>query len=228
LNQVVAETMEAGLRGTWANGRWHLGAFRTTSRDDIIFVSAGALTNQGYFANVDATRRQGVEAMLSGALLDSKLTWFINYTWLDATFGGDMQIASANNPEAEDGVIDVAQGDRLPGVPQHLAKVGVDYEIGRWSFALDANYAASQYVRGDEANLLDPLPAYVAVNAQVRYQLASQITASVGVQNLFDREYATFATLGDASGVLGTSGEGERFSTPAAPRSLWIAVRVKL
>ena len=228
LNQVVAETLEAGLRGTWSGGRWHAGVFRTDSRDDIIFVSAGALTNQGYFTNVDTTRRQGIELVLTGAAFDSKLNWFFNYTWLDATFGDDLEIASINHPEAEDGVIEVERGDRLPGVPQHLAKAGVDYAIGRWSIALDANYAASQYVRGDEANLLDPLPGYVAVNAQVGYQLAPQVTATFGIQNLFDREYATFATLGDPSDVLETSSESERFSTPAAPRSLWIAVRVKL
>jgi outer membrane receptor protein involved in Fe transport len=227
LKQVVANSFEAGARGKWENGHWHAGVFRTDSRDDIIFISAGALTNQGYFANVDATRRQGFELLFAGKIA-AKLNWFLNYTWLDATFGGDLEIASVHNPEAVDGVIKVQRGDRLPGVPQHLAKTGVDYEVGRWSAAVDANYAASQYVRGDEANLLDPLPGFVTVNAQIGYQMADQVNATFGIHNVFDRKYATFATLGNADEVLGTTVGDERFSTPAAPRSLWVTVRVKL
>jgi len=228
LRQVVAETMEAGARGTWASGRWHAGVFRTDNRDDIIFISAGALTNQGYFANVDATRRQGIELLFAGKLVVNKLNWLFNYTWLDATFGGDIEIASANNPAAVNGVIAVERGDRLPGVPQHLAKLGIDYELGHWSVGLDANYASSQYVRGDEANLLDPLPGYITVNAQLGYRFADRLTVAFGIHNVLDREYASFATLGESDDVLGNAIENERFSTPAAPRSYWLAVRVKL
>ena len=61
LEQVVAKTFEAGVRGTWSSGRWHTGLFRTTSEDDILFISAGALTNQGFFDNVGETRRDGFE-----------------------------------------------------------------------------------------------------------------------------------------------------------------------
>ena len=56
---------EAGLRGNApiAGGRleWKLAVFRTDSINDIIQV-ASAIPGRGVFQNVDATRRQGLEA----------------------------------------------------------------------------------------------------------------------------------------------------------------------
>src|SRR5690606_24974423 len=85
LEQVVAKTFEAGVRGRWTRGQWHAGVFRTTNDDDILFISAGALTNEGYFDNVGETRRDGFEANLAIAAND-KLSWSLDYTYLDATF----------------------------------------------------------------------------------------------------------------------------------------------
>ncbi|HYM36612.1 MAG TPA: TonB-dependent receptor, partial [Steroidobacteraceae bacterium] len=225
LDQVIAKTFEAGLRGKWKNNHWHIGAFRTINHYDIIFVSAGALTNEGYFTNVRATQRQGIEVLIKGAT-NGKLGWFLNYTFLDATFQDDLQIASANNPLATNGVIDVHRGDRLPSAPRHLAKLGFDWDLHRWLLSADVHYASSQFARGDEANLLSPLPAYVVVNAQIGYRFTDKAALDLSVRNVFDNDYATFATFGQSGDVLGTAPKSERFSTPAAPRSVWIALRV--
>ena len=65
LQQVVARTREAGLRGNVkVNGGgldWKLGLFRTDSKNDIIQV-ASIIQGRGVFQNVPGTRRQGVEA----------------------------------------------------------------------------------------------------------------------------------------------------------------------
>src|SRR5262249_58824125 len=65
LQQVVATTYEAGLRGNlpFDGGRaeWKIGAFRTDSFNDIIH-EASFIFGRGFFTNVAATRRQGVEA----------------------------------------------------------------------------------------------------------------------------------------------------------------------
>ncbi len=65
LEQVVARTVEAGLARQRADrGRrleWKLALFRTDSSNDIIRV-ASAIPGRGVFQNVDATRRQGLEA----------------------------------------------------------------------------------------------------------------------------------------------------------------------
>ena len=98
--------------------------FRTTNDDDILFISAGALTNEGFFDNVGETRRDGVEANLGGAA-GERLTWSLDYTYLDATFREDFTVMSPNHPEAVDGEIEVESGDRLPLIPEQLLKAGV-------------------------------------------------------------------------------------------------------
>jgi outer membrane receptor protein involved in Fe transport len=119
LEQVVANTFEAGMRGTLGSGLWHAGLFRTTNDDDILFISAGALTNQGFFDNVGETRRQGIELNLSGDAGD-KVAWSVNFTQLEATFRESFSVPSPNNPEAIDGEIAVEPGDRLPLIPERL------------------------------------------------------------------------------------------------------------
>jgi iron complex outermembrane receptor protein len=104
--------------------------------------------------------------------------------------------------------------------------LGFDWDLVRWLASADMSYASNQYLRGDEANLLPPLPGYVVVNAQVGYRMTDKATADFSIHNIFDNHYETFATLGQSGDVLGTAPKSERFSTPAAPRSMWLALRI--
>ena len=120
LDQVVAKTWEAGFRGEFAQlwgGKinWTAGVFQTENHDDILFISSGNLTNQGYFDNVGTTRRRGIELGLSGVF--ERVRFGINYTLLDATFRTPFLASSPNNPSADSGQIQVEKGDRLPGIP---------------------------------------------------------------------------------------------------------------
>ena len=68
LKQVVAHTVEAGLRGTVPLGdadrlNYNLGLYRSNLDDDIIFVNSVTL-NRAFFTNVGQTRRQGVDASI--------------------------------------------------------------------------------------------------------------------------------------------------------------------
>ncbi|HUG72934.1 MAG TPA: TonB-dependent receptor, partial [Steroidobacteraceae bacterium] len=70
LDEVVARSGEVGLRGSTPGGvNWHVGAFHTINRDDILFqTTGGAQANVGFFDNVSDTRRRGVELELSQRL----------------------------------------------------------------------------------------------------------------------------------------------------------------
>ena len=85
LEMVVARTWEAGVRSHSDSLHWHAGVFHTISDDDIIFISAGSLTNEGFFDNVGQVRRYGLELNLVADISD-KLQYFTNYTFLDATY----------------------------------------------------------------------------------------------------------------------------------------------
>jgi len=232
LAQVVARTVEMGVRGAarpfgLAVG-YDLAAFHTVNSSDILFISSGMVANQGYFANVGDTRRQGIELDLTGrAQIDggSRIDVGVHYTLLDATFQTAFTAPSALHPEAVDGLIDVPAGARIPSVPRHIVKVAVDY---RSPFGLSAGMSVvgntGQYLRGDEANLLAPVPGYVVVNARAAYRVWTHASVFVMVNNLFDTDTSTFGVLGDATQVLGETYDSPRFLGVGAPRAAWLGI----
>ena len=227
LEQVVAQTFEAGLRGDAGSVHWNAGLFRTTSDEDIHFISAGALTNEGFFDNVGRTRRDGVElGLVAGS---GTLRWVANYTFLDATFRESLAFPSPNNPAAVDGEVLVEPGDRLPLVPRHLLKLGLTTPLGeRFAIGADAVSRSSIHFRGDEGNDFEPIDGYVTLNLRADVRLGERTTLFVNVDNLLDEEYETFGVFGEADEVLGDAFDDSRFLSPAAPRAAWVGFRLEL
>ncbi|MCI0652882.1 MAG: TonB-dependent receptor, partial [Methylococcaceae bacterium] len=240
LKQVVAKTFEAGFRGridrvTNASIEWNAGYYHTDSQNDIVFISAGNLTNQGFFNNVGTTLRQGVEAGVTAefdGLIASFDQWRfgLNYSWIDATFRSPFIASSPNNPQADaNGQIFVQTGDRLPGIPEHLVKISADVDLwDHFSLGLGMLYNSAQYFRGDEANLNDTVPGYVVFNLRGELRLNKSVALFGRVDNLFDRRYATFGLYGQADQVLGSSFDNTRFVSPGSPRAGWIGIKLSL
>ncbi|HEX7237168.1 MAG TPA: TonB-dependent receptor [Gammaproteobacteria bacterium] len=228
LEQVVAKTYEAGIRGDWERGGWHAGVFRTTNDDDILFISAGALTNEGFFTNVGETRRDGFEANLSGAA-GERLTWSLDYTYLDATFQESFAVTSPNHPEAIGGEIAVERGDRLPLIPQQLLKAGVRFAATDvLTFGADVSASSGAFFRGDEGNLLDELDGYSVVSVRAEYRLGERASVFASIDNVLDDEYETFGMFGQADAVLGPEFDEPYFVGPGAPRAAWVGFRFEL
>jgi outer membrane receptor protein involved in Fe transport len=227
LEQVVATTFEAGLRGRLGSGRWHAGVFRTINDDDIQFISAGALTNQGFFDNVGETRRDGFEANLDGSVGD-RFSWSFDYTYLDATFRENFTVASVNHPLAVDGEIEVESGDRLPLIPEQLLKAGLRIAVtSDLTIGADLLNASEAFFRGDEGNLFEELDGYTLLGLRMEYRLADELQLFARVDNLLDEEYETFGVFGEADEVLGDDFEDPSFVGPGAPRGLWFGFRVQ-
>lgn len=226
LDQVIAKTVEVGARGRWNHINWAMALFRTVNHDDIQFISAGKLQNTGFFKNVGETRHQGVELTLNGRY--KHLDWFLDYTYLQAQFRDPFTARSSNNPfaNAQD-EIQVQSGDRIPGVPRHLFKMGADYSLTP-AFTLGATllYTSDKVLRGDESNQLKPIGGYTLVNLRGQYQITDQVVLFGQVDNLFDKKYATFGDLADAGDVLGDQFDNPRFLSPGAPRAGWFGARV--
>ncbi len=235
LKQVVAKSWEGGFRGRFgdpSSGRvdWHAGLFRTTNVDDILFQSTGgSSSNEGFFANVGDTRRQGLEASLSGRAFGQRLDWYASYTYLDATYRTDFSENSANHPDADDdGLIDVHRGDRIPGLPRHAFKIGADYAVLK-GFTIGGDMVANsgQYLRGDEANRLPKLGGYAVFNLRAVYAFNEHVSVFGRIDNVFDRKYYTFGILGDADEIF-PDFDNPRFVSPAQPRGAWVGLRVAL
>jgi iron complex outermembrane recepter protein len=236
LEQVVASNIEGGLRGSFGSPGegdhlvWRAGLFRTVNHDDILFQSTGgAQSNEGFFANVGATRRQGLEASLAGVAFGTRLDWYANASWLDATYRVAFTETSAHHPDADaDGRIDVRVGDRIPGLPQRSLKLGGDFALtGTLGIGADLVAFSGQYLRGDEANRLAPIGGYAVLDLRATRTLGAHATVYARIDNVFDRRYASFGTLGDARDVLPGITD-PRFATQGAPRAAWVGVRVAL
>src|SRR5699024_3828496 len=114
LKQVVARTVEIGGFGTveWDNGQhltWEAELYRTHVSDDIELV-ASSVIGRGYFRNIAATRRQGLEASVRYDI--AHFSAMLGYSYTDATYLTDFALDSPENPMADDdGVILVQSGN---------------------------------------------------------------------------------------------------------------------
>ncbi len=202
LKQVVARTVEAGLRGEIGHGRqsgtidWSFGLFRTLSSDDIIPVASLA-QGRGFFQNAGDTLRQGLEA--SATYRDSRLMLSASYNFIDATFESDLLLASRNNPQnpspGDPYFINVHPGNHIPGIPQHKAKVGIEYFMTpEWKVGADLLLSSSQYFRGDENNANKQVPGYATVNLKTSYDINKTLQIYGLINNVFDARYGTYGT----------------------------------
>ncbi len=237
LEQVVARSFEGGLRGQVdhiggaedGNITWNAGVFHTTSHDDIIFQSTGGVSaNEGFFDNVGDTVRSGVEVGLSGDY--GRLNWFANYAFVNAEFGDPFSAISPNHPFSnDDGEIEVEKGDRIPGIPEHTLKFGTNVAVTpQLTLGGEIIYNSGQFLRGDEANLLDETDDYAIVYLHGEYKINDYMTVFAKVENLFDVEYETFGLLGEPAEILGPAFDDPRFLGPGPERGAWVGVRVEL
>lgn len=238
LQQVVANSWESGFRGRFknlmdGNVKWNAGFFHVINNNDIVWQGNGAVNGMGFFENVGKTQRQGAEAGLSGLFFDERWRWSANYTFIDATYQSSFGSPNGAHPKAIDGVTQVRPGNKIPGIPAHQAKFSTDYDIlPEWTLGFDMNYNGSQYLRGDESNSTDKLPAFVVFNLRSEYRFNEHVALFGRVNNLFDREYANFGAWAETGEVLNGLGLDEnpnaRFVGVGAPRAAWIGLRLTM
>lgn len=234
LNQVVARTVEAGLRGRFqpANGtvvHWNVGAFRTETEDDILFVSS-EIIGRAFFQNVGATRRQGIEAGLT--VRAPRTTAFLQYAYLDATFRSFVTLNSPENPFADDeGRIFVKPGDRLPGIPRHALKFGVAHAVtDAWKVGVTARAFSGKYLVGDESNLNPKTAPYMVVDLNTTHDIAPNLQLFAVVENLFNAKYETFGTFSPTTEVpilQVPDATNPRSLSPGAPFAVYAGIRAR-
>ncbi len=230
LEDVVARNLELGARGLLdENTSYGFNLFRTENRNDILFQTTGRAT--GLFANVDRTRREGVEGNLAGSF--DNLNWFAAYSYVGATFEDDFAVLSPNHDFAdEEGEITVYAGDSIPGIPARQFKFGADYAFDdRLTLSLDLIANSGQHLRGDESNELDEIDGYTLVNLGARYRVSDSLLVYAQVHNLFDAEFETFGLLGEEPGEVEVP-LVEDFETPiflgaAPPRAGFLGLRYR-
>lgn len=233
LKQVVARTVEGGIKGNGSTGDlsfdWSADAYLTRNDNDIIFESSGPFIGSGFFANIGATERVGTE--ISGDARWRMFEFRASYAYVNATFESTFTDLSPNNPAADiNGNIFVSPGDRIPGIPRSIGKFHVSVTpCPGLHLSLGAIAESNRYFRGDEANLQAPLPGYLIVNAEAEYEISKTLLLYVEGENILDQRYATFGLYGDPTGN-GTFPQftNPRFIVPAQPFGGWVGIRAEL
>jgi iron complex outermembrane recepter protein len=205
LQQVVAHTVEAGLRGRFhpvagATLSPSLAYYHTALDNDILFVNS-PIQGRAFFQNVGSTLRQGID--LNVQLKTERVRAWLAYSYINAQFQTGFTESSENNPAADAaGNIMVQPGDRLPGIPANLLKLGVDYKLTEaWTVGGSGIYASGQFLYGDEANLTAPTPPYFVLDLHTSYQVTKNLQLFALLQNAFDVTYYTYGTFSPTSAI---------------------------
>ena len=234
LQQVVARTAEAGLRGSHDVGEyghinWRLGVYRTELSNDILNIPDPVQPGFGYFQNVGSTRRQGLEAHVDYRW--DRFTFAANYAYIDATFLNALTLGS-NSPYADaNGDIYVSAGDRLPSIPHQRLKLLADYELTpEVKIGADVTIVGSQYFAGDDSNQFAQLPAYWVADLDASYQVTKTVQLYAKVDNVFDNRYSTYGSFFDTTSVPNFASGGNPFTdprslSPAKPRAIYAGMR---
>jgi outer membrane receptor protein involved in Fe transport len=233
LKQVVAHTVEAGLRGAvsprpGATLSYGLALYRSDLDDDIAFVNSPVL-NRAFFANIGRTRRQGVDANLD--FQTGRWRVWAAYSHIDATYRSGFVEAGGQNPAADAaGQLTIRPGDRFPGVPANQFKAGVSVKATpALTLGLTALGRDGAYLFGDEANLTPKLPGYAVLNLNADYQLTPRLRLFARIENAADARYYTYGTFSPTAAVRLAQAPGAanpRSYSPAAPIGGFGGIRV--
>lgn len=157
-------------------------------------------------------------------MLTDTVRWSTAYTYLRASFDRPLTLSSPNHPDAVDGEITIRSGDAIPSVPRHNLKGDLSVTAGCATIGATFVYTSKQFLRGDEANLLAPISGSAVMNLAASYSLGKRVRLAGRLTNLFNTTYATFGLLGEADEVLGAEFDDPRFSSPSAPRAVWVGI----
>jgi len=233
----VARTLELGARGRTELFQWSAAAYQSRLSNDIEFISANpGAPNAGYYANIGATRRTGLE--FAAATHRGPLAVTLRYSFIDAIFSSAFSESSPFNSSASgNGAILVTPGDRIPSIPRQTLKVRAEYDFGgHWSLGTSVVASSGVYARGDEDNAdrNGALPGYAVVSLELRSRPSGNLELFARVNNVLDARYYDFGTLGvnfftapdhSFGPAVGVAPAASQFRGPGAPLGAWVGVR---
>ncbi len=234
LRQVVAHTLEAGVRTSWRGAtdftvHADVGVFHTIADNDITYINSARL-GRAYFANIGQTRRQGIDARLTA--VRGPLSLALGWALIDATTRAGYSEAAGNNPAAFGDTITVRPGARLPGIPQNRVTLGVDWRATpALTLGWDASFETGRVLFGDEANLTPRLSRFTVVNATASWAMRAGVTLVARLENLANAHYASFGIFAPTAAVpiIQVPGASDpRSLSPAAPRAAYLTVNFAL
>ncbi|QXQ21091.1 TonB-dependent siderophore receptor [Pseudomonas tolaasii] len=217
LEPVVGSNYEIGLKGSLLNERLNLATAVFWSTQDNVAELDNSVPpdpktgEQFYKSGGKGNKVQGFEAEVSGEVMpDWNLTAGYSYTH---SLNGDKQ---RNNTGQPLNLLKVSTAYRLPGEWRGLTVGGaVNWQSDFYDFAYRPVGGRDKDGRLITERTRITQQAYTVVNLMSRYQFDEHVSASVNVNNLFDKKY--YERVGFYNGVYWGD-----------PRSITLAVDWKL
>lgn len=241
LKQVIARTLEAGVRGKLEGGAYSVSLYRTANRDDVLFLSSGP-SRQGYFANFGRTRHQGVDFTANRSA--GALALRGAYSYLEATYDAAGKLfTGARN-------VQVSRGTQIAGLPRHTAKLALDWTAAAGlELGADLQAVSSLVTQGNEDGLVSDaepgedaergdwrVPGYALLNLRAGLRAGARWEFFARVTNVFGRRHETFGAVAPdlfPAGVQLKPHEGAvdaahaRFVAPGAGRTFIAGARYR-
>jgi iron complex outermembrane receptor protein len=150
---------------------------------DLIY--RGAVTGSPTFrqsVNAGRAKSQGVEVALSQRL-EFGLRWFANYTYTDAVI-------------KENAAVPASVGKYVTNIPQNMVNLGVDWEHGPLLVSFTGRHVSKIFSSDANTDIVEGVPGsydpYTTADVKLAYKLTKLLTASVAIDNLFNKEYSQF------------------------------------
>jgi iron complex outermembrane receptor protein len=179
---------EVGARGRIGKRlEYAVAGFLGRIRDAI--VQYQEVGGRAYFRNVGKTHNDGIELGLTASPM-SGLEVFGSYTFAHYEFADYKVVSGA--------AVDTLDGNRLPGVPRHFARIGLRARPG-WGVAVDVDHTLSSFIYADDANSVK-VDGWGAGVTNVRVSWDGRLGRAVfrpfaAVNNLFDKQYVGSVTI---------------------------------
>lgn len=183
--------MEIGAKAVLAHDiLLNAAAFRIDTRDEIV-VDQNIGGGRSTYKNAGRTQRTGVELSLQGSF-GRGFSGYVAGTWLEARFKEDFNTLTNT----------VANGNRIPGIPQHSAYAEVRYQAPGSGFnaALEGRWAGR--VLANDTNR-DQADGYFMAALSAGFEQRGKgwrVNEFLRVDNLFDRNYVGAVYVNDANG----------------------------
>lgn len=201
LEPVVGSNYEVGLKGSLLNERLNLAtAYFWSTQDNVAELDNSAppdpvTREQFYKSGGKGNKVQGFEVEASGEVMpDWNLTAGYTYTH---SVNGDKQ---RNNTDQPLNLLKLSTAYRLPGQWRGLTVGGaVNWQSDFYKFAPRPTGGRDSDGRLITESTKITQQAYTVVNLMSRYQFDEHVSASVNVNNLFDKKY--YERVGFYNGV---------------------------
>jgi iron complex outermembrane receptor protein len=195
---------EVGFKGARASGlRYDLALFTIITEEELIpFQVPGAAAGRQFFRNAGQTTRRGAEASI--ATMTGPVSLGASATWLRYVYD-DFTVAGTS-----------FEGNRVPGVAPLTLAAFASVSPSWGLIALEGVHVGKQAVNNANTSWAD---RYQLLNARVAFRPNTRLSLEpvVGVENIFDKTYASNVVVNAAGG---------RFYEPGPGRTFYVGVRM--